>query len=161
MPHFVSFTYFLLIYLRDIKTFRNMQIPRALKSRTSFWSFMYYLAFCWILQHISGFLMCSLNLKSRGNCWNSWPYANEMQDWRGSITVLFSHCVKRKATLDFNKEIRTSLRGKAERESNSALPNSHIWVISNGNRTEWRTIRRGNHVILLINSFLHCLQKKK
>ena len=130
-----------------------MQIPCALKSRAKlmlevsciFWpSVESYNTLIWSL--------CLLNLKSRGNCWkSSWPYANEMQDWRGSITVRFSHCVKREATLDFNRETRTSSREKAVRESNFVLPNSQIWVISNSNRIKWSTIRRGNHMISINN----------
>ena len=68
-------------------------------------------------------------LKSRRNrSKSSWPRGNRMQDRVGNITVLFSHCVKKKATLEgsINKEIRTSSRDKTVRVSNFVLPNSGI-----------------------------------
>ena len=55
-------------------------------------------------------------------------FANEIQGQVGNLAVLFSYCVKKKATLEEvqNKEIRTSLRDKTVRVSNFVVPNSHI-----------------------------------
>ena len=57
-------------------------------------------------------------------------HRHEMQDRLGNMTVLFSHCFKKKAALQgsINREIRILSCDKRVRVSNLVLPNSHIWV---------------------------------
>ena len=69
-------------------------------------------------------------LRSRRNRWKGLGHRHEVQDRIGNITVLFSHCFKKKAVLQgsINREIRTLSCDKTVRVSNFVVTNSHIWV---------------------------------
>ena len=98
MPNFVSFMYFLLNCMTD------KRIPHANSLCAQ------------VTNKFCAFHVISVEF------YNS---ANEMQGRVGNITVLFSLCIKKKATL---KEIRTSSRDKTVWVLNFVLPNLHIWV---------------------------------
>ena len=98
MPNFVSFMYFLLNCITD------KRIPYANSLCAQ------------VTDKFCAFHVISVEF------YNS---ANELQGRVGNITVLFPHCVKKKATI---KEIRTSSRDKTVWVSNFVLPNLHIWV---------------------------------
>ena len=93
MPNFVSFMYFLLNCITDRQIL--MPTPYALKSQTNFVSFMYFLLNSTTDKRIP------FALKSRRNCWkSSWPHKKLKQGREGNITVLFTHCIKKKARLE-------------------------------------------------------------
>ena len=98
MPNFVSFVYFLLNCITD------KWIPYANSLCAQ------------VTDKFCAFHVISVEF------YNS---ANEMQGRVGNITVLFSHCVKKKATLNtwrsIIKEIRTSSRDKTVWVSNSSV----------------------------------------
>ena len=89
MPHFVSFICW--IVYKEIGKFL-MPTPYALKSKTNFVSFTYFLLNSTTDKRIP------FALKSRRNWWkSSWPHENLKQGRKRSITVLFTHCIKKKA----------------------------------------------------------------
>ena len=98
MPNFVSFMYFLL------NCITGKQIPYA----NSLWTK--------VTDKFCAFHVISVEF---------YDSANKMQGRVGNITVLFSHCVKKKASLE---EIRTSWRDKTVWVSNFVLRNLRIWV---------------------------------
>ena len=84
MPHFVSFICWIV--------WEIMPTPYALKSKTNFVSFTYFLLNSTTDKRIP------FALKSRRNWWkSSWPHENLKQGRKRSITVLFTHCIKKKA----------------------------------------------------------------
>ena len=107
MPNFVSFMYFLLNCITD------KRIPYANSLCAQ------------VTDKFCAFHVISIEF------YNS---ANEMQGRVGNITVLFSHCVKKKASLE---EIRTSWRDKTVWVSNFVLRNLHIWVCGKIARRRW------------------------
>ena len=93
MPNFVSFMYFLLNCITDRQIL--MPTPYALKSQTNFVSFMYFLLNSTTDKRIP------FALRSWRNCWkSSWPHENLKKGREGNITVLFTHCTKKKARLE-------------------------------------------------------------
>jgi len=82
-------------------------------------------------KYYSEFLMqIPYRLRSRTNRSKVLGHRHEMQDRVGNITVLSSHCFKKKAALhaSINRKIMTLSCDKTVRVSNFVLPNSHIWV---------------------------------
>ena len=95
MPNFVSFMYFLLNCITDRQIL--MPTPYALKSQTNFVSFMYFLL------NSTTDKQTLFALKSRRNNVEKVLGHTQMKckvAWEINITVLFSHYVKKKATLE-------------------------------------------------------------
>ena len=96
-----------------------MPTPYALKSQKNFVSFMYFLLNSTTDKRIP------FALKSQRNCsQSSWPHENLKQSRERNITVLFTHCIKKKGRLEeaVNKENRTVW------VSNFVQPNLHKCV---------------------------------